>query len=143
MAEIALIIGAVAGVAGTVLSYKAQKKAAKVSQQQQALATRQQRREAIRRQQLTRAQTVASASAQGATGSSAVEGGMSSLGSQLGGQMGYSTQMSGLSRDIAKYQSRAQTWGAVASLGNTAFNYGQANGATFGSAWNSFKGTTP
>lgn len=115
-------VGAVAGVVGTVQSQRAQKKASAAQQRQQELATRRSRRQAIRQAQIARAQSVASAAATGATGSSAALGGQGSIGSQLGSGLGFSTQMSGLSREISTQTTRAQTGQALAGLGFTAFS---------------------
>lgn len=135
MAVAALVVGAVASVAGTVMSYQAQKKSAAAQEKQQQVASRHSRREAIRGAQLARAQSVAIASSQGATGSSAALGGAGSVGSQLGSGLGYSTQMSGLSREITKYSAQAQRGADLASIGGTLFNFGyQRNG------WNQLKG---
>jgi hypothetical protein len=60
----------------------------------------------------------------GALGGSALAGGLGSLGSQLGSGLGFSSQMSGLSADIEKFQNRAATWGAVASMGGSLFQAG-------------------
>jgi hypothetical protein len=131
MATALLAIGAVASVAGTYTSYRNQKKAAAASAQQQQIATRRSRRQAIRQAQIARAQAIASASAQGATGSSASLGGVSALGSQLGSGLGYSTQMSALSGDITRYTSRAQTGQAIAGIGSSMMSLGTNMGGSF------------
>lgn len=123
------VIGAVAAVGGTVLSYNAQKKAARASQRQQELQTQRSNRQSIREAQLRRAQALAAAASMGAVGGSAVAGGIASLGSQLGSGLGFSSQMSSLSADIEKYQSRAAMWGAVASMGGSLFQAGGGFGA--------------
>lgn len=128
MGPVATVIGAVASVVGTVASVSQARKATKLQQEQQAVATRRSRRQAIREAQIVRAQTVASAQASGAMGSSAVAGGLGSLQSQLGEAMGFSTHMSGLSRDISAAQARSQTWGAVAGLGGSLYGYGVNQG---------------
>lgn len=128
MPQIAAVIGAVATVAGTVASIKGQKKAAGIQRQQQAVATRQSRRQAIRQAQFSRAQSVATASATGAEGSSAALGGQGSIGSQLGSQFGFSTQMSGLSAQLGAAQSSVARSNAIASIGGTAFNFGASRG---------------
>lgn len=115
------VIGAVASVAGTVISYKNQKKASQTAQRQQDLQTARERRQAIREAQIRRAQTLAAGADQGATGSSAIAGGLSSLGSQLGSGLGFSTAMSAMSRDINKYNQRASTWSAIAGIGSNMF----------------------
>lgn len=125
MPQIAPVIAAVSAVAtvgGTVMAYRQQKKASEAQRKQQQLATDRSNRESIREAQLRRAMAVASASSMGALGGSALAGGLGSLGSQLGSGLGFSSQMSGLSRNIEKYSSKAQTWGAIASMGGTVFN---------------------
>lgn len=124
MGPVAAVIGAVASVAGTVVSYKNQKKAAKAAQKQQDLATTRSNRQSIREAQLQRAQAIAAGASMGALGGSALAGGLGSLGSQLGSGLGFSSQMSNLSADIEKFQSRAATWGAIASMGGTLFQAG-------------------
>lgn len=129
---VASVVGAVATVAGTVASVNAQKKAARLQQEQQTLATRRSSRQAIREAQIRRAQTRSSAQALGVVGGSAEAGGMASLGSQLGSALGFSSQMSGLSKQIGMAQSRANTAGAVANLGSSVFQAAGGFGA-FGS----------
>lgn len=124
MPQALLVAGAVASVAGTVASYSAQRKAAKASQRQQELATSRSNRQSIREAQLRRAQAINAAAQMGALGGSAVEGGVGGLSSQLGSGLGFSSQMSGLSADIAKYSQRANTWSAVASIGVGLFKLG-------------------
>lgn len=121
MGPVFAVIGAVASVAGTAIAYSSQKKASRTAQRQQELQTARERRQAIREAQIRRAQTAAAASAQGATGSSSVSGGMSSLGSQLGSGLGFSTAMSAMSSDINRYNQRAQTWSAIAGIGSNMF----------------------
>ncbi len=129
MGPVAAVIGAVASVGGTVASLNAQRKASRLSQQQQQLATRQSQRAAIREAQLRRAQTMSSAQALGAIGGSAVAGGTASLGSQLGGSLGFSSQMSGLSGQIGMAQSRATNFNALAGLGGNLFEMAGGFGA--------------
>ena len=124
MGPVAAVIGAVATVGGTVMQYSAQKKAAKAAQRQQNLSTQRSNRQAIREAQLQRAQAIAAGASMGALGGSALAGGLGSLGAQLGSGLGFSSQMSSLSNDINKFQQRAATWGAIASMGGSLF---QAN----------------
>lgn len=131
MPTAALVIGAVASVAGTVMTNRAQKRAAAAKREQQELNTRRSRRQAIRQAQVARAQAVASASASGAVGSSAALGGQGAVGSQLGSGLGFSTQMSGLSGQISQASSRAQTGQAIAGLGGLGMNFGLSQGASF------------
>lgn len=121
MPQTLAIIGAVTSVGGTIASVSAQRKASRLQQRQQDLATRRSQRQAFREAQIRRAQTMASAQALGAVGSSAVAGGTASLGSQLGSSLGFASQMSGLSNQISMAQSRANTAAAVANFGGDIF----------------------
>jgi len=137
-------IGAVTTVAGTVAQVGQQRKAAALSREQQALATRKSRRQAIRASQIQRAQSVASAQGAGVLQGSGAQGGIGALSSQLGSEFGFSTQMSGLSGDIGRAQSRANTFGSVAGLGGSLFNFGVNQGADFSNLFGSSpKPTSP
>ena len=107
--------------AGTVVSVSEQKKASKAQARQQGLSARRSQRQAIRESQIRRAQSQVQAGAMGVTGGSGLAGGQASLSSQLGGNLGFAGQMSGLSQQITMAQSRAQTAGAVADLGMQVF----------------------
>lgn len=125
MPQTLAVIGAVATVGGTLYSVKQQQKAAQLQQRQQELATRRSQRQAIREAQIRRAQTLASSQALGVSGgSSSVSGGLASLGSQVGGALGFSSQMSGLSGQISEATNRAAIGSAIAGIGGTAFNLG-------------------
>lgn len=124
MGPVAAVIGAVATVGGTVMQYNAQKKASAAAKKQQDLSTQRSNRQAIREAQLARAQAIAAGASMGALGSSALSGGIASLGAQLGSGLGFSSQMSSLSADIEKFQQRAATWGAVAGMGGSLFQLG-------------------
>ena len=138
MPQVALVIGAVASVAGTVMSYRGQKKAASAQREQQAVATRRSRRQAIREAQIRRAQSVSSAQASGTLNSSGAAGGIGSLSSQVGSEMGYSTQMSGLSAQISAGAAQASRGQAIAGLGGAAMQFGLDRGATFGDLFKGF-----
>ena len=105
----------------TAVSINQQKKAIKAQRRQQGLSARRSQRQAIRESQIRRAQGQVQAGAMGVTGGSGLAGGQASLSSQLGGNLGFAGQMSGLSQQISMAQSRAQTAGAVAGLGMQAF----------------------
>lgn len=124
IAPVIAAVGAVATIGGTVMSYNAQKKASDASRKQQALSTQRSTRQSIREAQLQRAMAIAAASSMGALGGSALAGGISSLSSQLGSGLGFSSQMSNLSADIEKYQQKASTWSSIASIGGTMFQAG-------------------
>lgn len=124
MGPVAVVIGAVAAVGGTIMQYSAQRRAAKASRKQQELSTQRSNRQAIREAQLRRAEALSAASSMGVLGGSAIAGGLSSLGSQLGSGLGYSSQMSSLSADIEKFQQKAAMWGAVSGMGGSLFQAG-------------------
>jgi hypothetical protein len=136
-------IGAVTTVAGTVAQLKQQRKAASAQKEQQALVTRRNRRQAIRASQIQRAQSVASAQAAGALSGSGAQGGIGALSSQLGSEFGFSTQGSGLSAQIASAQSKASTFGSVAGLGGSIFNFGMGGGNLQGLFSNQASPTSP
>jgi hypothetical protein len=117
MGPIAQVVAAVATVAGTVGQYNSQKKAADIQNTQNTLQTRRSAVLAIREAQMKRAAVVNEAQGQGAMGGSAVAGGMSSLGSQLGSGLGFAAQYSNLSRDLSKAQQNADLFGTIAKVG--------------------------
>ena len=123
------VIGATASVVGTVQSNRAQKKAAGAQRQQQQLQSRRSQRQAVREAQIRRAQGQVQAGALGVTGGSGLAGGQASLSSQLGGNIGFAGQMSGLSQEISMQQGRAQQGQALAGLGVQVFKNGGGFGA--------------
>lgn len=125
MGPVAAVIGAVASVGGTIASVGAQRKATRLQQQQQEATYRRQQRAAIREGQIRRSQGMATAQAMGVTGGSVTGGGVASIGSQTGSTLGFATQMSGLSSQIGMAQSRASTFGAIASIGGDVFQMAQ------------------
>jgi hypothetical protein len=124
MPPVLAVVGAVASIVGTVASVRAQRKAGKAAQQQQEVQTRRSRRQAIREAQIRRAAALASAQGSGAAGSSGVFGGINSQSSRTGEAMGFSTQMSGLSRTISTQNQRAQMWSGIAGIGGNLFSMG-------------------
>ena len=116
------VIMAVATAASAVGSYASSTKAAKLSNQQQALANRRSVRQSIREAQIRRAQTTNIASQFGGLGGSAVDGGLSSLSSQLGSGLGYSSQQSGLSAGISRANANAAMFGSLGSLSSKGFS---------------------
>lgn len=107
----------------TIASTTAAQESARLQREQQALAARKSRRQAIRQIQLQQAQARAVAAGAGALSTSAFQGGQAAGTSQLGTQMGYSTQLSGLSRGIGFQQNRATLMADVAKLGFAARDY--------------------
>jgi hypothetical protein len=78
----------------------------------------------MREAQILRSQSLATTQGMGVVGGSGVSGGLSSLGSQLGSNLGYAGQMSGLAQQQSIAQSRANTYGAYADLGFTGASFG-------------------
>lgn len=133
-----ILAGTAVGVASTVKSARAAQRGAQaqaraaqtqVRIQQQQVA--QQRRQAIRRSIIARSQLRQRAQAAGLGGSSAVGGGIGSVSSQLGTNLGFGSMMSGLSGAYtaltgrANYlQSQSQMFGTIAGLGFSAAQAG-------------------
>ena len=120
-----------AGVGASVKGMEAQQASARLQRQaaqrqirmQQQQAARE-RRSAIRQAILARSQARTIAAATGQIGGTAFLGGMASLTSQLGANLGYGTMMSGLGQEYtslsaqAAYQSGlASMYGTIADLG--------------------------
>jgi len=138
MVETALIVGAIASVAGTAYSVysgfqaaDAREDAAETRNRQIALQNRRRRRSQIRQSRIARAQAVNVAAQTGAQDSSGIRGGLSSLGSQTGSNLGYTSQQGALSALFGSYQQEASDWAGqaqigqgVANIGTTLFNYG-------------------
>jgi len=137
-----VIAGATAGVVSTVKSVKKAEAAATSAKQatevqivqQQQQATRQ-RRSAVRSSIIARAQAQQVAQTRGVALSSGSIGGLGSLSSQLGANLGYSSMMSGLGQQFtalsglsAQQSADSSKFGAIANIG-----FGVAKGAvTYG-----------
>ena len=117
MSEFLSVISAVAAVGGTVGQFNQQKKSSELQQQQQTLQTRQSQRQAIREMQIKRAQAIAQAAISGAGDSSSLQGGLSSLSSQLGSGLGYASQQTQLSRGVTNANAQADLFGQIAKVG--------------------------
>ena len=130
--------GVTAGVVGTVKSVKKAEAAAVsarqatqvqiVQQQQQAIR---QRRSAVRSSVIARAQAQQAAQTRGVGTSSGALGGLASLSSQLGANLGYGSMMSGLGQQFtalsglsAQQSADSAKFGAIANIG-----FGVAKGA--------------
>lgn len=100
-------VAAVGSIAMQARSASAQRRAMAAQQRQQEVQALASRRRSMRAAQIQRARALATAQGAGATGGSAIAGGLTSLSSQLGGAIGYQTQMSGLSREIGGYSMEA------------------------------------
>jgi hypothetical protein len=133
----------------------AQKQAAEAQQRQQELAASRERRQAIRAGIVQRARLRAQAQVMGAGGGSGVAGGISSISSQIGANLGFGTQMTGLGREYTAatgraadfgaqagiYQARASSASQMSSMGFSMF--GQAGGFGSGSIFSGFGGSSP
>lgn len=133
-------VAAAVGIGSALLGAKASRDQAKLQRQQmeqqrrqQELQFRRSQREALRQAQIQRAQIRSAGAAAGALGGSAVSGAMGSVSSQLGTQLGYATQMSGISNRITDLGiaanaagSRAQTFGAISQLAFASMPYAES-----------------
>jgi hypothetical protein len=125
-------VGAVAGVVGTVKAGKAAEKSARLQQRAQDLQQKRQRRAAIRSNMIASARARASAEASGVVQSSGLQGAVGAGRSQLGSELGFGTQMSGLSGQITELGIKQQRASQIASLGFGVMNFGMsAQGQNF------------
>lgn len=149
-------LGAVATVAGLSQANRAvryQQAAAQTQVKMQQAQARRERRQGIRTAMIRRSQARAGAEAMGTAQTSAFAGGMTSLSSQLGSNLGFGSMMSGLGEQYtsltgqaAAAQSRSQLFGTVGNMfggfqplfnaaqtGFTAMSINQRNNAAFAS----------
>lgn len=131
MPQALAVIGAVAAIGGTILSYSAQKKAAKAQRQQESNARRRSARQNIRQAQIARASTVAGAVGSGAAGGSGAIGGAGAVGSRLGEALGFSSQQSALSGIVSRQSSKANLFSGIAGVGANLFQAGGGFGTLF------------
>lgn len=124
------VVSAIVGVGSAVQSNKQGKAAAQERDKQreaqkgmQDLELRKQRLDARRQARAARATALATGEAQGAAGSSSVEGAVSSIGIQAASQQSFLTQQSGYQNTIFNSQNaesgfsqKASMWSAVNSL---------------------------
>lgn len=96
-------------------SAKAAQASTKAQQRQQEVIAAAERRKAIRRAQQERATAVSSAYGAGAYGSG-VKGGVASVSSRLGTNLGYGSQLSGLSREANQFASLSQQYAGRSNL---------------------------
>ena len=119
------------GVAGQVATYNTQKKQAATQQKAQDLQTRRQRRAAVRSNILASSRARATAQATGVSQSSGLSGGLGSARSSFGSELGYGTQMSGLSQQVSELGQRAEAYGGLATLGFQSAKYSESLGSTY------------
>tara|TARA_R110000796_G_scaffold221498_1_gene337641 strand:- start:72 stop:533 length:462 start_codon:yes stop_codon:yes gene_type:complete len=140
MAEVVMVIGAVVGAVSSVNSMNTAKKSAAAQQKasntqiqmQRTKATRE-RRQSIRANIAARARMRNQAELTGVAGSSGAEGGASSVSSQGGANLGFSSQMSGLGQQFTAFSgqaaslaSKSQSQAAMGSLGFQAYSFGSS-----------------
>jgi hypothetical protein len=101
----------------------AQRSAAATQQRMQQQQATRQRRSAIRSSLVRRQQMLSQARALGAEGSSAIGGGISSLSSQLGANLGFGSMMSGLgqqysslTQQAADFTGQSQLFGQIGQI---------------------------
>lgn len=155
MAGAALAIGAIIGTVGTIKQMQAAKKAEKAekkrtegAQRQVQVEAEQTRRRALRERFIQQGQVMAQGANAGVglTGTSGVQGALSSIGSQsatnvgnINVREGSAISMANVQSDINQNINRANQWGQVASLGLNVVN----NSSTIGSTFNSIFKTKP
>mgnify|MGYP003629901370 CR=1 FL=1 len=138
MGQVVMAISAVIAAGATVKSMNEQKKAGRAQaaasntqiQMQKTKATRE-RRQSIRANIAARARMRNQAELTGVAGSSGAEGGSSSVSSQGGANLGFSSQMSGLGQQFTAFSgqaaqatSRASMFGSLANLGMQGLSFG-------------------
>ena len=119
-----------------------QKKARRAQQRQQDLQSRRQRIRAVRQQQIAASQARASSAGLGGLETSGFRGGQSALQSNLGAGLGFSTEMSGLSRNISMFQQKAANAMGLAGIGQAVSGLAM-QGASFGMQMGGTTGATP
>ena len=139
-AMVIMAISSVVAAGATVKSMNEQKKAGRAQasatqtqiQMQKTKATRE-RRQSIRSNIAARARMRNQAELTGVAGSSGAEGGASSVSSQGGANLGFSSQMSGLGQQFttfsgqaAQASSKAAMFGSLANLGMQGISVGQS-----------------
>jgi type II secretory pathway pseudopilin PulG len=112
LAPVLAIIGIGAGIASSQASAQATATQRRQAQEQAQF----ERRRAIRQTLMERALAVNVAATTGLEGGSAARGGITSIGSQLGTNLGFTSLQSGLSNQYYQQTQRAQTLGGVSSL---------------------------
>lgn len=135
----AILAASTVAVAGTAYSINQQDRAASASRARAATQQRQQevqaarsRRAGVREAQRRRAMLRSQAQALGAVGGSGFSGAVGSLTSQLGSNLGFSTQMTGMSRDITQFGMQEATALSNAQMGSSIANLGMQAVSGFG-----------
>lgn len=126
LAGIFSAIGAIGGIIGSVLQYKASVKAEKARQRQMELEAARQKREILRQSQVARAQAISAAYNQGAEGASALQGGIYSVVASAGRNTVAVEQDKELSNRIFSANRQAALGGLIAGLGSGLSSLGGA-----------------
>lgn len=125
VAGTALAVGGVtAGIAGMV---DAQSQAGKAAKMQQAMENRKAQRsqlQALRESQIQRAMIQQRSAVGGSVDSSGFSGAMSSIGSQLGSNIGFSREMTSFGQGISNLQQQASRSQMISQLGFQAASFG-------------------
>ena len=114
----AAVISAGVSVANTVES----RKQARAARQQAAFEEAKSRRRVLAEQRVLRARTLAQAEAQGVSGSSSVQGALSSLQQQGADTISFQQNVAGFQARQARSQQRMNTFSAVGDLANATFS---------------------
>lgn len=146
-------VSAVAGVVGTVKSIsdargakRQQKKAQNLQRASQAAQAAQERRQQIREERIKRARVLQAAENTGSAGSSGEFGAISSLGTQLGSNLGFNASQQDIGNRITDANQKASDLSfssqVAGQLGNQFLNF---SGDTFnvGGGFDIFKSNTP
>ncbi|CAH9015674.1 putative TMhelix containing protein [Vibrio phage 275E43-1] len=148
---IGALVVAAAGTAVAVTSAnkqaKEQRKAADEAKKRDMIVARQQQAEELRKQQIARAQAIASGAAQGNLEGSAAQGGLASMATGAQSNQSFVDQINTMNSTISSHLQSAADAGfkstvgsQVAGLGMAAFG---ATGQSFGSIASSFSSTAP
>jgi hypothetical protein len=138
------LIGAIGGIVTGMAQASAmrrqanlQEKSIRTQRTQAANAERRSRMKLLREQKIKAAQVRSVAQGAGASETSALQGGLSSLSSQRGSKEGFSRMQSGLSDQISMFQGQAVQAGADASRwGAIGGMFGAIGGLNFGGGGN-------
>jgi len=139
----AAVYGAIGGVVNARKAGKAQQAAAEKQARAQELQAKRQRRAAIRSNILASARARASAQAAGTAQSSGLAGGTGAGRSALGAELGFGTQMSGLSSEISMFQGQAARYKALSDTGFGVAKLGMQAFGTFSGLQGTPTGSTP
>ena len=121
---------------------KQHKKARKEQQKQQQVAARRSRTQALRQAQIAQSQARASGAGVGVAETSGLRGGLRANQSRRDEGIGFSTEMSGLSRNISMFQQKAANAMGLAGIGQAVSGLAM-QGASLGMQMGGTTGATP